>query len=477
MTTRSEQLENLGSIESLHPSGPEHGSQTQNRLSDTTAASAPVQSQKTPSLQAKRGAWDRFINSEIGRFVCSVIFFVVVCIFMAFCNQFSDHRWITTEYRYIYLRDRGFDIFPSTGTITPANIFVMTSVVFTLIGMAFICPTWTTRLIVLRRVLWCIGTLSVYRTLTLSVTTLPTPREHCDPADKTGFWDMLWIAIQMIPGTVQACTDDIFSGHSTFMMTCAIQWRLYCKNKWVTYFSYAYITVGLYYVVATRLHYTVDVVLAIFITYAVWSIYMSMIDVIMEKEYFGLDRHNEKYAIFDQILDAETNASESLHSSQHDEEKGASNASEATTAGSKWATRRAQLNYRMNRMRGSGIGYDRREHDRVAFVPMQYNTWLTGIVRWCDGLDIRMKNSAALTAAQGHAPKWDQLVMDRRSHASTVESTQFGDQPQDFTRSPASSAKPETRQEMQEVNHTRDATSGPINLENIHVAAPLNEPK
>jgi len=136
---------------------------------------------------------------------------------MAFCNQLSDHRWVETGYTKVLLRDRGFDVIPARVDIGPANFFVMTSVVFTVIGMGLICPTWTARAIVLRRILWVIGTLSVYRSLTLSVTTLPTPKEECVPSLKTGFWDMLIVALQMIPGTVEACTDDIFSGHTVFM--------------------------------------------------------------------------------------------------------------------------------------------------------------------------------------------------------------------------------------------------------------------
>lgn len=187
--------------------------------SSHTSVPVPVQS-LSPSIErqtVKRGLWDRCINSEVGRLVCGVIYFVVVCIAMAFCNQFSDHRWVTTNYRNILLQDRGFDILPAMKDITPANVFVMTSVVFTLIGMALICPNWTARIIVLRRVLWVVGTLSVYRALTLSVTTMPTPKKDCDPAIEKGFGAMFLIALQMIPGTRQACTDDIFSGHTVFM--------------------------------------------------------------------------------------------------------------------------------------------------------------------------------------------------------------------------------------------------------------------
>ncbi|KAF9963048.1 hypothetical protein BGZ70_007705 [Mortierella alpina] len=159
----------------------------------------------------------RFLNSESGRLACSFFFFTFVCIGMAFCNQLSDHRWVDTPYTQILLRDRGFDVIAAQADITPANNFVMTSVLFTVVGIGLICPTWTMRAVVLRRILWVIGTLSVFRALTLSVTTLPTPKEECRPSLKTGFWDMFIVALQMIPGTVEACTDDIFSGHTVFM--------------------------------------------------------------------------------------------------------------------------------------------------------------------------------------------------------------------------------------------------------------------
>ncbi|KAF9185921.1 hypothetical protein BGZ51_002328 [Haplosporangium sp. Z 767] len=484
MTTaaRAEHLEHLSSSEYLQASAEKEEyihphSNTPSVLDNHQSSSSAPPHRNTPattgphpdsssSVKAtKRGLLDRFFNSELGRFVCALVYFAVVCIAMAFCNQFSDQRWVQTNYRNILLQDRGFDIFPAMKDITPANIFVMTSIVFTLIGMALICPTWTARGIVLRRVLWVVGTLSVYRALTLSVTTLPTPKEGCKPATETSFGAMFWVALQMIPGTVQACTDDIFSGHTMFMVTCAIQWRLYCRNKWVTYFTYIYITVGLYFVVATRLHYTVDVVLAIFITYSVWSLYMAMIDVVMEKEYFGLRRHSEKYKIFDSRWAEEQDVHAASTTSDDPEKERIGNVTPETTTSSAFATKKAKLQHKINRMRGSGIGYDQGEHDRVAFVPMQYNTWLTGAVRWCDGLDLRMHQSAT-GPGECH---WDEWVHEQQSRHSVEPSR------------PVQSSSPK-RQGVEsnleaglgshdeiETSHVRDTTVEPTMLESIHV--------
>jgi hypothetical protein len=186
----------------------------------TTAAEAEDFNEPTGTKHDccnRRSLWYRFTHSESGRLVCSFLFFTVICIGMAFCNQLSDHRWVDTPYTKVLLRDRGFDMIEAQSDIQPANTFVMTSVVFTVLGIGLICPNWTTRAIALRRVLWVIGILSAYRSVTLSVTTLPTPKEECRPSLKTGFWDMFMVALQMIPGTVEACTDDIFSGHTVFM--------------------------------------------------------------------------------------------------------------------------------------------------------------------------------------------------------------------------------------------------------------------
>ncbi|KAF9355578.1 hypothetical protein BGX26_006389 [Mortierella sp. AD094] len=436
--TQSEQLEHLGSIESIQPSADHHDH---------------VHSSQPPLRVAKRGPWNRFVNSELGRTFFSLVFFAIVCIGMAFCNQFSDHRWVETDYTKIYLEDRGFDIFPVQKSITPANIFVMTSVVFTVIGMALICPDWTARAIVIRRVFWTVGILSVYRALTLSVTTMPTPKRDCVPATERGFGPMFWIALQMIPGTIEACTDDIFSGHTVFMVTSAIQWRLYCKNKWITYFSYIYITIGLYFVIATRLHYTVDVVLAIFITYAVWAIYIAMIDVVMEKEYFGLSRHHEKYTVFDNRW-SENKRHE--HSQESEKEHSIAIAPESTATG--FAAKRAQLEYRMNRLRGPGIGYDRGEHDRVAFVPMQYNIWLTGVVRWCDGLDLRMRQ----VDDDSSVSRWEELVINRQSTQKNQSSSYQKSEINDLDLEAGQTTLP---------GHGRDATIAPVMLQSVHVVS------
>ena len=200
-------------------------------------------------------------------------------------------------------------------------------------------------------------------------------------------------------------------------VTCAIQWRLYMRNSWIKYVSFIYITVGLYFVIATRLHYTVDVVLAIFITYAMWSFYMAMVDTVMEKEYFGLRRHNEKYTMFDSYWLEKEERQEQRYKKLVDQSSRDEDPSSPQP--SALGLKRAQLQHVMNRIRGPGIGYSRGEYDRVAFIPMQYNIWLTGLIRWCDGLDLRMRQSSNGLGVT----RWEEYVMEYRIQQNPVSSS------------------------------------------------------
>ncbi|KAF9401296.1 hypothetical protein BGZ94_005245 [Podila epigama] len=146
-----------------------------------------------------------------------------------------------------------------------------------------------------------------------------------------------------------------------------------------------------------------------------------MIDVVMEKEYFGIHSHHEKYSVFD----AEHN-NNSSNNNNNGENLPYFHPEYASST-------RAQLNHTLNRLRGPRIGYCRGEYDRVVFVPMQFNVWLTGLVRWCDGLDLRMRkpcesmsssspsSSPSVEKLKGkQISRWEQWVVKYRAEQYTV---------------------------------------------------------
>ncbi|KAI9228256.1 MAG: hypothetical protein DHS80DRAFT_6277, partial [Piptocephalis tieghemiana] len=144
---------------------------------------------------------------------------------------------------------------------------------------------WVKRAIIFRRIFWIMGALYWYRAITLTVTTLPATHQDCPPVITNGFsfGGALKASIDMIFGGVKACTDNIFSGHTMFLMTCVFQWRMYCRFKPFAWLVYAIALAGILLIDFTRLHYTVDIVLAMFITWGAYTIYFACLNIAVQR--------------------------------------------------------------------------------------------------------------------------------------------------------------------------------------------------
>jgi hypothetical protein len=120
----------------------------------------------------------------------------------------------------------------------------------------------------LRRFTFIMGFIYVFRGITLLVTTLPSSLiDECRPPEieLTGtVGERFGFISEVIGGTALTCTDNIFSGHTSMMVSCCMVWRAHSRLRrpfsWVLY---AVATAGILMILFTRFHYTVDVVLAI----------------------------------------------------------------------------------------------------------------------------------------------------------------------------------------------------------------------
>ncbi|CAG8626192.1 13251_t:CDS:2 [Ambispora leptoticha] len=276
--------------------------------------------------------------AELIRTVWSAIFLILVGIFLTFNIQWSDQRWKNSGDDMKPLVDLGFRVLPETEKVFLADMFMLTLLAGSIFFTLFMAESNRARIIIVRRLFWLLGLLCFFRAITLSVTTLPSPK-HCKPVDIGSFWFMLKQGVQLILGGVKACTDNIYSGHTIFITTSVILLRIYCKYPYVIYYSYAHGITGICLLVATRLHYTVDVILAVFITYATHSIYFFIVDLCIEKHFLHIRRAEERLG-------------------------------------------------------------DKNLYQRVAYMPNMFNVSLVGIVRWMDGLDIRFSMEDEQTVAQ-----------------------------------------------------------------------------
>lgn len=160
------------------------------------------------------------------------------------------------------------DAFPRIENYQIVNYLLTTCVVYTVTGFALQSPDWSTRLTLLRRWTFLLGLLYIFRGLTLFVTTLPSSLlDECRPPETelTGtVGERFGFIYNVVAGSALGCTDNIFSGHTSVMMSCVILWRVHSRMRRVfSWLLYGLAFSGIMMIILSRFHYTIDVLLAL----------------------------------------------------------------------------------------------------------------------------------------------------------------------------------------------------------------------
>lgn len=160
------------------------------------------------------------------------------------------------------------DAFPRIENYQIVNYLLTTCVVYTVTGFALQSPDWSTRLTLLRRWTFLLGLLYIFRGLTLFVTTLPSSLlDECRPPETelTGtVGERFGFIYNVVAGSALGCTDNIFSGHTSVMMSCVILWRVHSRMRRVfSWLLYGLAFSGITMIILSRFHYTIDVLLAL----------------------------------------------------------------------------------------------------------------------------------------------------------------------------------------------------------------------
>ena len=127
--------------------------------------------------------------SEVKRTLLAFLFLFTVAYTMTIVQQLSDRRWMEAYTKqpglHHSLADLGFDMFASVPVKhsklfliladQSVNIMLFATLVILLISQ----PNWTARNVFIRRAFWCVGALYCVRTITILVTTVPSPRPEC----------------------------------------------------------------------------------------------------------------------------------------------------------------------------------------------------------------------------------------------------------------------------------------------------------
>ncbi|RKP26958.1 hypothetical protein SYNPS1DRAFT_27372 [Syncephalis pseudoplumigaleata] len=312
-------------------------------------------------------------HTEWFRTVASALYLFCVSLAMTLLQQVSDTRWLEHRPNQQVLYDTGFVLVNDISEHWLPDFFVLSLLGMTVIGVLWFCPTWPARQIVIRRLFWLTGSLYLYRAMTISVTTLPPPRP-CNPVLITGIpaLEVLENGIRMVTGGAISCTDNIFSGHTMILTSCALHWRIYVRRKYIAYYVYLHVIAGIYTIIGTHMHYTVDIILAIFITYGMYAIYFCVIRLAMERHRWAVEEHR-------------------------------------ATGGKLWEK-------------------DDQEYQRVAYTPRMLNSGMIRVIVWMDGLDLRWRPDGSADDGMGHtAGGSSRRRSSRRSRVDTAASQPAAD--------------------------------------------------
>ncbi|KAJ1921297.1 hypothetical protein IWQ60_006793 [Tieghemiomyces parasiticus] len=214
-------------------------------------------------------------RGEVIRFAAAVAYLLAVVYFMVFMQIFSDRRWKREAPK---LEDLTFDYLPYFPDYRIADNLVLASLAFVIVGNMVLIQHWRNRIIFLRRLVWMLGTLYFFRGFTLIVTTAPSPLE-CIPPTAHSTWEMLMLGLKLAATLSRTCSDNIYSGHTVILCSCFLLWRIHTRHRAIIWFSFCHTAAGISMILLSHLHYTIDVLIAIFFTYAMFSLY-----------FYGLER-------------------------------------------------------------------------------------------------------------------------------------------------------------------------------------------
>ncbi|MED6260396.1 sphingomyelin synthase [Ataeniobius toweri] len=143
------------------------------------------------------------------------------------------------------------------------------------------------RSIIGRRFFFIVGTLYLYRCITMYITTLPVPGMHfkCSPK-LLGNWEAQMRRIMKmiaggglsITGSHSMCGDYLYSGHTVMLTLTFLFIKEYSPRRFWYYhwFCLALSAFGIFCILLAHDHYTVDVVVAYFITTRLFWWYHTM---------------------------------------------------------------------------------------------------------------------------------------------------------------------------------------------------------
>uniref|UniRef100_A0A1A8JTE1 Phosphatidylcholine:ceramide cholinephosphotransferase 1 n=1 Tax=Nothobranchius kuhntae TaxID=321403 RepID=A0A1A8JTE1_NOTKU len=232
-----------------------------------------------PTVETARSSFPTEWRKTGIAFIYAVICFVTTSVVISVVHERVPPKEHTPP-----LPDKFFDLFDRVEwafSICEVNGLL-------LVGLWLI--QWTLlkhRSIIGRRFFFIVGTLYLYRCITMYITTLPVPGMHfkCSPK-LLGDWEAQMRRIMKmiaggglsITGSHSMCGDYLYSGHTVMLTLTFLFIKEYSPKRywWYQWLCWTLSAVGIFCILLAHDHYTVDVVVAYFITSRLFWWYHTM---------------------------------------------------------------------------------------------------------------------------------------------------------------------------------------------------------
>lgn len=145
-------------------------------------------------------------------------------------------------------------------------------------------------LVVLRRVLWVMSCLYMFRIWTFLATTVPSPIHNCVPkyVQVDNFDAYIRLIGNMASGKISACTDNIYSGHTALTTVMVFTFFMYSGVIWLNIYALLHGILIISTILLTRLHYTVDVLIAMFMSSFVFLTFHFLLTIMLDDSLLNL---------------------------------------------------------------------------------------------------------------------------------------------------------------------------------------------
>lgn len=159
--------------------------------------------------------------------------------------------------------------------------------------------------IALRRMAWLVAILFFCRTWTIFVTTVPNPLQSCVPKYGYNTITNLTYMVKMSMGKISACTDNIFSGHTSLCVSFLFINLKFSGRPLMNIFYTLQVIVILTLILFTRLHYTIDILIALFMASFTYFSYQYLLLVAIDKKFYIVAKNKKSDDNEDIIIDEE----------------------------------------------------------------------------------------------------------------------------------------------------------------------------